>query len=118
MYFFLAENTLARVQALLNALVFDHALRLRVLAGGSTHAGGQDHNNEDTGVDAAKGNDGHAIQEPGLVGKINDLVSSDLDNVFGASEFMIACKSSSVFQLILSSPILFAPPFQVTYALD
>jgi hypothetical protein len=89
-YFFLAENALARTQALLNALVFDHALRLRVLAGGGVRVGSK----TDVHIDMSAPNFEHepVVQESGLMGKINDLVSSDLDNVYGASDFLIACK--------------------------
>jgi ABC-type multidrug transport system fused ATPase/permease subunit len=107
--------TLNRVQALLTALIFDHALRVRVVASPSQgkdqeeqkpvdgHSGQDGTPNDDDltptptptaappapGTNGTGSNNSNPTAHIGLSGLITDLATSDLQNILGGNQFLL-----------------------------
>ena len=69
-------GVLVRTEALLTALLFDHSLRIRLKA------------ETETGADKASDGDADESSKSNLVGRINNLVTSDLDSIGEGREFL------------------------------
>ncbi|KAJ7750388.1 hypothetical protein DFH07DRAFT_1062096 [Mycena maculata] len=72
-YVFIVTRTLVRVESIITQLVFEHALRIRC--------------NIETSTDSGIGKTSRTSQN--LVGKLNNLVTSDLQNITEAKDFML-----------------------------
>jgi hypothetical protein len=79
------DRTFAQMQAIITSLVFDHALRMRPKADTPTAGpkiGLSEEEEESTSAEDAK------PKSTALAGMLNDLVTSDLDNLHNGNEFV------------------------------
>lgn len=134
-YIYFGTMTLARTQAILTELVFEHSLRVRFKAessgegertpapatpaesvdNGSVEGSSSGDDNETQSVQTestiAKGKakepassspaapSADSKKKDNLVGKINTLVTVDVDNIVGSKDFLMLCKSLLIASL-------------------
>lgn len=79
----------------LTQLVFEHSLRVRV---------GNDATESVTAGTGGKGNTKTGSANKNLIGKINNLVSSDLDNINGGRDFQFLCMFVYYFASVWALP--------------
>jgi hypothetical protein len=98
------------MQAIITSLVFDHSLRMRMKAG--TSYGSQDGQvdtpmDDDADAGRQKAVEKEKPKSAALAGMLNDLVTSDLDNLQSGNEFVGTCLfslcSSSSYRSRMSS---------------
>ncbi|KAJ7489333.1 P-loop containing nucleoside triphosphate hydrolase protein [Mycena latifolia] len=92
-YVFIVTRTLVRVEAIITQLIFEHALRIRFKS-------------ETAAPDPSKG-DARPRAGQNLVGKLNNLVTSDLQNITEAKDFMLLFVNLPI-QLVLCIWFLYA----------
>ncbi|VDB87410.1 unnamed protein product [Peniophora sp. CBMAI 1063] len=86
-YMYLTSMTLVRIEAIFTSLVFEHALRIRPSADtGSTEA--PSHEGSVDG-DAASTSGDTSTKSRNLAGKLNNLISTDLNNITLGKEVMM-----------------------------
>ncbi|KAF4617689.1 hypothetical protein D9613_006261 [Agrocybe pediades] len=87
-YIFIANRTLVRTEALLTQLVFEHSLRIRLKAEvpDDNPGGADDADDANQGPKEAPGKEDHGAN---LIGKINNLVTSDLNNITEGRDFLV-----------------------------
>jgi hypothetical protein len=79
--------------------VFEHALKVRVGSFGSSSSSGSKvaengkGKGKENGKDEVKGKSKTEESKGNMMGKINNLVSSDLDNISGGRDFLIPCEN-------------------------
>jgi len=107
-YIFMGTRALARTESLLIQLVFEHSLRIRFKAEESKEDGPSESQSvegstilegSDTRSDTTSSTKGEAKTEKkgdNLIGRINTLVTVDLDNVVGAKDFLMVGKLQKV----------------------
>ena len=130
--------TLARTQAILTELIFEHSFRIRFKAeatsskpatvetsGGAPDPDPSAEGSEDTqSVEtentstSAKGKgkmspttppseaEADTKKKDNLIGKLNTMVSVDLDNVFGAKDFLMVRKSTRLYLFVVVQSLL------------
>ncbi|KAF4617299.1 hypothetical protein D9613_006273 [Agrocybe pediades] len=87
-YIYFGTITIVRVQAILTELVFEHSLRVRFKA--ETAEGEESKGAEQSEPSVPSTSDSAATaKKSNLVGKINTLVTVDLDNVTNAKGFLV-----------------------------
>ena len=93
-YIFTATRMLVHTEGLLTQLIFEHSLRLRMKAEVS--------GNSDSGPSASAvlRHDHRRPQADNLVGKINNLATTDMANVVGARDFLFLSEHS-VYWLVV-----------------
>ncbi|KAJ7088653.1 multidrug resistance-associated ABC transporter, partial [Mycena epipterygia] len=74
-YVFIVTRTLVRVEAIITQLIFEHALRIRFKS--------------ETSAGANKGTGLPPRSDQNLIGKLNNLVTSDLQNITEAKDIML-----------------------------
>ncbi|KAF7377593.1 p-loop containing nucleoside triphosphate hydrolase protein [Mycena sanguinolenta] len=74
-YVFIVTRTLVRLEAIITQLIFEHALRIRFKS--------------ETSMDINQSSGSTARGSRNLVGKLNNLVTSDLQNITDAKDFML-----------------------------
>ncbi|KAH9480681.1 ATP-binding cassette transporter abc4 [Psilocybe cubensis] len=116
-YIFVATTTFVRVEGLLTQLVFEHSLRIRVKNDPSTSTE-EPQASEDLAVEEASSEDEPTTTAPSLqdkkieksganvLGKINNLVTTDLANIVEAREFIVLLVYVPL-QIILSVVFLY-----------
>ncbi|KAJ7705435.1 P-loop containing nucleoside triphosphate hydrolase protein [Mycena rosella] len=92
-YVFIVTRTLVRVEAIITQLIFEHALRIRFKS--------------ETSTDPGKGATPNPRASQNLVGKLNNLVTSDLQNITEAKDFMLLFVNLPI-QLVLCIWFLYA----------
>ncbi|KAJ6598427.1 P-loop containing nucleoside triphosphate hydrolase protein [Mycena vulgaris] len=92
-YVFIVTRTLVRVESIITQLIFEHALRIRYKS--------------ETPADPSKGTGPPPRAGQNLVGKLNNLVTSDLQNITEAKDFMLLFVNLPI-QLILCIWFLYA----------
>jgi len=75
-YIFTSTRTLVRTEGIITQLVFEHSLRIRLEAGDQEEQGGGRKNGSN------------------IVGKINNLATSDLYNITQGRDFLVLGKSN------------------------
>jgi hypothetical protein len=98
------SNTLVRIEAIITSLIFEHALRIRLTADSvNTPASSRPETPVNDGAEANAGQD--AIREESkaknIVGKMNNLMSSDLNNIVAGKDFMMLGESQCVAAFFL-----------------
>ncbi|KAF8803422.1 multidrug resistance-associated ABC transporter [Phlegmacium glaucopus] len=99
-YMFMSTRALACTESLLTQLVFEHSLRIRLKAEGPTEDGpsesqsveGSTMSEDDTESDttsSTKGEGKKGKNRKNLIGRINTLVTVDLENVGAAKDFLM-----------------------------
>ncbi|EKM51069.1 uncharacterized protein PHACADRAFT_199901 [Phanerochaete carnosa HHB-10118-sp] len=82
---FLSTRSLARMEAVFTALIFEHALRLRSKSGVADSANTQPPDTKAASQNATSNDSGS------LVGRIMNLATSDLDNITAGRDFLMLC---------------------------
>ncbi|KZV59749.1 P-loop containing nucleoside triphosphate hydrolase protein [Peniophora sp. CONT] len=115
-YAFIATATLVRAEAIITQLIFEHALRLRVKSHGPDET-------VDTGPATAtpsaslEGGDGDQSdakakkderKDTNFVGKLNNLVTTDLQNIVSGRDFML---------VVVHTPVMVAASLYTLYLL-
>ena len=80
-YVFTTTSNSVRIRAIITQLVFEHALRVNIFSGDSTSKKGD--------TDETKANQKEGSQ---LLGRINNLVTTDLDTIVDGRELIWVCK--------------------------
>jgi len=81
-YIFIATRMLVHTEGLLTQLIFEHSLRLRMKAEVSENSNGRQN------ASAVLRYDRRHPKADNLVGKINNLATTDMVNVIGARDFL------------------------------
>ena len=81
-YIFIATRMLVHTEGLLTQLIFEHSLRLRMKAEVSENSNGRQN------ASAVLRHDRRHPKADNLVGKINNLATTDMVNVIGARDFL------------------------------
>jgi len=98
-YIFIAKRTLVRTEALLTQLVFEHSLRIRLKADVTDDKSIAD--DSSSTKDVPKEKDG-----ANLIGKINNLVTSDLNNITEGRDFLVVGEPSCYIMMRFKSNVL------------
>ncbi|KZV63784.1 P-loop containing nucleoside triphosphate hydrolase protein [Peniophora sp. CONT] len=86
-YMYLTSMTLVRIEAIFTSLVFEHALRIRPSA--DTGAGDAPSSDDSAEGDEASTSGDTTAKSRNLAGKLNNLISTDLNNITLGKEFMM-----------------------------
>ena len=76
----MATVVVAQTQAILTELLFEHSLRVRLKAGQSDRM--------DAGEGQGRPKDSHT-EDNNLIGRINTMVTVDVDSIAGAKDFLM-----------------------------
>ena len=88
--------TAVRLESIITSLVFDHALRIRLKSEGPANISTNPATDTSgTAVETTEERENVAgvVEGEDLIGKMNNLVTSDLDNITGGRDFLLICKS-------------------------
>ncbi|KAI0801943.1 hypothetical protein BC629DRAFT_1591605 [Irpex lacteus] len=91
LYMYLSTQCLVRTESIVTSLILDHALRIRLKA--ETHrASDSEGRTESEPEEATK----KAREKDNFIGRINNLITSDLDNIVNGRDFLF---------LVISAPL-------------
>ncbi|PPQ71819.1 hypothetical protein CVT26_007733 [Gymnopilus dilepis] len=96
-YSFMATVVVAQTQAILTELLFEHSLRVRLKAGQSDRM--------DAGEGQGRSKDSHT-EEKNLIGRINTMVTVDVDSIAGAKDFLMIVIQGPL-ELVFAAVFLF-----------
>lgn len=87
-YHFIAQKALVRMEALIRQLVFEHGFRMRVVKAAEETKDAVNGTPEMNSNSKQEG-PGNLKDGDNLIGKINNLVTTDLDNIVEARDFLL-----------------------------
>lgn len=95
-YMYLTSMTLVRIEAMFTSLVFEHALRIRSTTTPDSDLPASSRATTPVSSTAVSVNEDETSREAkNLAGKINNLISSDLQNIGAGKEFMMLGRRSN-----------------------
>ncbi|GJF00392.1 ATP-binding cassette transporter [Phanerochaete sordida] len=109
MYIFFSTRSLVRVEAILTALIFDHALRLRIKADTESATGpgsSLNGNNNGTSGSQSPGQAKQGAKAQNITGKIMNHATSDLKNILDGRNFLLLAVAVPV-EVIVSMVFLY-----------